>query len=197
MRHRQVSSNHDRCRWLKGKTMRKLILLGLIGIVTLRGCAGHQTHTEKAAAIGAAGGALASAILGQAIGHNTGGTLLGVAAGAALGTAAGGGVGHMMDRQEAEMRDSLAASEAAAVRREGDLLAIILKGDVSFDFDSDVVRPGLYNKLDRIAHIMIGYPQTTILVKGHTDSNGSQEYNQNLSERRTNSVKGLLLERGV
>jgi outer membrane protein OmpA-like peptidoglycan-associated protein len=121
---------------------------------------------ERGAAYGAAGGAVAGAVLGQAIGRDTKGTLIGAAAGAAVGAAAGAGVGQMMDRQEAEMRDALAASEAAAVRREGDLLAITLKGDVSFDLDSDVVRPGLYNELDRIAEIMIKYPQTSIQVEG-------------------------------
>jgi hypothetical protein len=138
--------------------MKKMILIGMIGMLALSGCAAPQTNTGKGTAYGAAGGAVAGAVLGQAIGRNTKGTLIGAAAGAAVGAAAGAGVGKMMDRQEAEMRDALAASDAAAVRREGELLAITLKGDVSFDLDSDVVRPGLYNELDRIAQIMIKYP---------------------------------------
>jgi outer membrane protein OmpA-like peptidoglycan-associated protein len=174
-----------------------MILIGMIGMFALSGCAAPQTKTGKGAAYGAAGGAVAGAVLGQAIGRDTKGTLIGAAAGAAVGAAAGAGVGQMMDRQEAEMRDALAASEAAAVRREGDLLAITLKGDVSFDLDSDVVRPGLYNELDRIAEIMIKYPQTSIQVEGHTDSTGSETYNQKLSERRASSVKNLLVQRGV
>ena len=169
----------------------------MIGLFVLSGCAGYRTKAEKAATFGAAGGAIAGAILGQAIGHDTGATLLGAAAGAALGGATGAGVGQMMDRQETEMRDALAASEAADVRREGELLAITLKGDVSFDLNSDVVRPGLYNELDRIAQIMIKYPQTSILVEGYTDSTGSEAYNQRLSELRANSVKNLLVQRGV
>lgn len=177
--------------------MKKMILIGIIGLFALSGCASPQTKTGKGAAYGAAGGALAGAVLGQAIGRDTQGTLLGAAAGAAVGAAAGAGVGQMMDRQEAEMRDALDASDAAAVRREGELLAITLKGDVSFDLDSDVVRPGLYNELDRIAQIMIKYPQTSILVEGHTDGTGSEIYNQQLSERRANSVKDLLVQRGV
>jgi len=177
--------------------MKKFLWIGIIGMLILSGCAAPQTNRDKGAAYGAAGGAIAGAVLGQAIGRDTEGTLLGAAAGAAVGAAAGAGVGHMMDKQEAEMRDALAASEAAAVRREGDLLAITLKGDVSFDLDSDVVRPGLYNELDRIAQIMIKYPQTSILVEGHTDSTGSEAYNQQLSERRANSVKNLLVQRGV
>ncbi|MFO7716382.1 OmpA family protein [Desulfosarcina sp.] len=177
--------------------MKKLILIGMIGMFALSGCAAPQTKTGKGSAYGAAGGAVAGAILGQAIGRDTEGTLIGAAAGAAVGAAAGAGVGQMMDRQEAEMRDALAASDAAAVRREGELLAITLKGDVSFDRDSDVVRPGLYNELDRIAQIMIKYPQTSILVEGHTDSTGSEIYNQQLSERRATSVKDMLAQRGV
>jgi len=177
--------------------MKKSLWIGMIGLLILSGCAAPQTNTGKGATYGAAGGAIAGAVLGQAIGRDTEGTLLGAAAGAAVGAAAGAGVGQMMDRQEAEMRDALAASEAAAVKREGDLLAITLKGDVSFDLDSDVVRPGLYNELDRIAQIMIKYPQTSILVEGHTDSTGSEAYNQQLSERRANSVKNLLVQRGV
>ncbi|HSO18153.1 MAG TPA: OmpA family protein [Desulfosarcina sp.] len=177
--------------------MKKWIPLAVAGLMILSGCAAQETKTGKGAAYGAAGGAVAGAVLGQAIGRNTEGTLIGAAAGAAVGAAAGAGVGRMMDRQEAEMRDALAASEAAAVRREGDLLAITLKGDVSFDLDSDVVRPGLYNELNRIAQIMVKYPQTSILVEGHTDSTGSEAYNQQLSERRANSVKNLLVQRGV
>lgn len=177
--------------------MKNLILIFIIGVFVLCGCAAPQTNTGKGAAYGAAGGAVAGAVLGQAIGRDTQGTLIGAAAGAAVGAAAGAGVGQMMDRQEAEMRDALATSEAAAVRREGELLAITLKGDVSFDLNSDIVRPGLYNELDRISQIMIKYPQTSILVEGHTDSTGSDTYNQQLSERRANSVKTLLVQRGV
>lgn len=177
--------------------MKKIIIVGVIGLFTLSGCAAPQTKTGKGAAYGAAGGAAAGAILGQAIGRDTKGTLLGAAAGAAVGAAAGAGVGRMMDRQEAEMRDALAASEAAAVRREGDLLAITLQGDVSFDLNSDVVRQGLYNEVDRIAQIMVKYPQTSILVEGYTDSSGSDAYNRQLSERRAASVRNLLVQRRV
>ncbi|BBO87119.1 OmpA family protein [Desulfosarcina ovata] len=177
--------------------MKKVILIGVLGMFVLSGCATPQTNTGKGAAYGAAGGAIAGALLGQAIGGDTEGTLVGAAAGAAVGAAAGAGVGKMMDNQEAEMRNALAASEAAAVQREGELLAITLKGDVSFDTGSDIVRPALYNELDRIAQIMIKYPQTTIVVEGHTDSVGSEAFNQQLSERRAGNVKNLLVQRGV
>ena len=134
-------------------------------------CAPPQTNTGKGAAYGAAGGAVAGA--------------------------AGAGVGKMMDDQERDMRETLAASEAAAIRREGDLLAISLKGDVTFDYDSAILRPGLYSEIDRISNVLIKYPETVIRVEGHTDSTGSENYNMVLSQRRADSVKNLIVQRGV
>ena len=95
------------------------------------------------------------------------------------------------------MREALAASEAAAVRREGNLLAVTFKGDVTFDTDSAVVRPGLYAEIDRVAGVLVNYPDTLIRVEGHTDSRGSEEYNLDLSIRRAESVRSLLLQRNV
>ncbi|MDM8538509.1 OmpA family protein, partial [Desulfobacterales bacterium HSG17] len=147
--------------------------------------------------IGAAGGAAAGALAGQIIGKNTKGTLIGAAVGAAVGGAAGAGVGHMMDRQEQEFNQALAASNAAAVRREGNLLAITLKGDVSFDSGSAKINPGLYSEIDRIAQIMTQYPQTRIQVEGHTDSKGKDASNMELSRKRADAVMNLLVQRGV
>lgn len=179
--------------------MKKILILALVIVLAGTGCASmqQQSKTTQGAAYGAGGGALAGAVVGGIIGKDLKGAAIGAAAGAAIGGLAGAGVGHMMDRQEADMRQALAQSEEVAIRREGDLIALTLKGDVSFDVDSDVVLPGLYTELDRIAQILIKYPQTTIVVEGHTDSTGSDVYNQGLSERRAQSVQRLLVERGV
>jgi outer membrane protein OmpA-like peptidoglycan-associated protein len=179
--------------------MKNLLLILLILVFAVTGCAtmDQQSKTTKGAVYGAGGGAVAGAVLGGVIGRDAKAAAIGAAAGAAIGGLAGAGVGHMMDRQEAEMRDALATSEEVAVRREGDLIALTLKGDVSFDVDSDVVLPGLYNEMDRIAQILVRYPDTTIVVEGHTDSTGSDTYNQGLSERRALSVQRLLVDRGV
>lgn len=160
-------------------------------------CAPPQTKTGKGAVYGAAGGAAAGAIIGQAAGRDTKSTLIGAAIGAALGGAAGAGVGKMMDDQERDMRNALAESEAAAISREGDLLAVSLKGDVTFDYDSATVRPGLFSEIDRIANVLNKYPQTVIRIEGHTDSTGSDTYNMDLSQRRADSVKNLFIQRGV
>lgn len=176
--------------------MNKIVLLGIITLFLFTSCA-TSSKTQKGAAYGAGGGAIAGALIGQLIGKDTEATLIGAAVGAAVGGAAGAGVGKMMDNQERDMRQALADSEAAAVRREGNLLAITLKGDITFDHNSAVVRPGLYSEIDRIANIMLQYPDTFIRVEGHTDSTGSEQYNLELSARRAVAVKNLIVQKGV
>ena len=157
----------------------------------------HAKQHRRGAAYGTAGGAAAGAILGQIIGGNTKSTLIGTAAGAVIGGLAGTGVGAMMDKQENDMRQALANSEAVAVQREGNALALTFKSDFTFDVNSSSIRPGLYSELDRVAQVLSAYPQTTILIAGHTDSTGSDAYNQQLSERRAQSVKNALVQRGI
>jgi len=174
-----------------------VFLCFILFILCLTGCTAPQTKTEQGGIYGAAGGAAAGAVIGQVIGHNTKGTLIGAAIGAAVGGLGGAGVGKMMDNQERDMRAALASSEAAAVSREGNLLAVTFKGDVTFDTNSTVVKPGLYSELDRVARVVNQYPNTLIRVEGHTDSRGSNEYNMDLSNRRANAVKNLLVQRGI
>lgn len=170
-----------------------------ITVLFLAGCAAPetQTKTQKGALYGAAGGAAAGAVVGQVIGRDTKGTLIGSAIGAAIGGLGGAGVGRMMDNQERDIRNVLASSEAAAVSREGNLLAVTFKGDVTFDTNSTVVRPGLNSELNRVAGVMNQYPDTLVRVEGHTDSKGSNEYNLDLSNRRAIAVRNLLVQRGV
>jgi outer membrane protein OmpA-like peptidoglycan-associated protein len=178
--------------------MKKHLALLLIVFLafTLLSCA-NATRGQKGAAIGAGVGAAAGAGLGQAIGGNTESTLIGAGIGAALGGLAGWQIGEYMDRQEAELQQAFANSEAAAIRREQDVLTATFKGDVFFDFDSANLKPGAYTEIDRTANVLNRYPQTTILVAGHTDSSGSASYNQQLSERRAQSVRDALVNRGV
>jgi len=179
--------------------MTKTSISVFLSLLLLAGCAAPetQTKTQKGAVYGAAGGAAAGAIAGQVIGRDTKGTLIGAAIGAAVGGLGGAGVGRMMDNQERDMREALAKSEAAAVTREGNLLAVTFKGDVTFDTNSTVVRPGLYSELNRVAGVLSQYPQTLVRVEGHTDSVGTNEYNQDLSVRRAMAVKNLLVQRGI
>jgi len=182
---------------VKGENMKKYLAFLIIASLALSGCANLQTKTEKGAAYGATGGAVAGALVGQLIGRDTKGTLIGAAVGAAVGGLAGAGVGKMMDNQERDLRQSLADSEAASIQREGNLLAITLKGDVLFDFNSAAVKPGLYSEVNKIADAMNRYPDTVARIEGHTDSVGSESYNMDLSIRRASAVRDLLIQRGV
>lgn len=167
----------------------------------LTACAsGPETNKGKGTAYGAAGGAAVGAVLGQVLGKDTESTLTGAAIGAAVGAATGAGVGHMMDQQEAEIKEVLSDSETATtatVERDGDLLAISLQGDVAFASGSAKVRPELHSAINRIADIMNKYPETSIVVEGHTDDRGKEASNMKLSERRAEAVKGMLVKRGV
>jgi len=178
--------------------MNKMKTVAFICSLLMAGCASApQTKTGQGATYGAAGGAAAGALLGQVIGHDTKGTLIGAAIGAAIGGLGGAGVGKMMDNQERDMRAALASSEAAAIAREGNLLAVTFKGDVTFDTNSSVVRPALHSEINRVGGILNQYPETLVRVEGHTDSQGSQEYNKELSIRRATAVKNLLLQQRV
>ena len=177
--------------------MKRLLLLSCIFALVVSGCSAPETKTGQGATYGAAGGAIVGAILGQVVGKDTKSTLWVTAIGAAVGGATGAGVGKMMDNQERDMRAALASSEAATIRREGDLLSLTFKSDMTFDVNSSTVKPGLYPELDRIANVMSRYPQTLIRIEGHTDSTGTEQYNLDLSKRRAQSVATLLENRSI
>jgi outer membrane protein OmpA-like peptidoglycan-associated protein len=131
------------------------------------------------------------------VGKDTEATLLGAGIGAVLGGIAGDQIGAYMDRQEQALRDAMAASDAVNIQRTQDVLTATFKGDVFFDFDSSVLKPGGYTEIDRVTNVLNSYPQTTIRVEGHADATGSEAYNQKLSERRAEAVKNAIVQRGV
>ncbi len=169
----------------------------LAATITVQGCAQPANHARQGAIYGTLGGAAAGAIIGQAIGHDTRGTLEGAAIGAAIGALSGAGFGHYMDQQEEALRNAMAASEAASIQRQGDVLRISYNSDFLFDINSSTVHPGAYGDIDRLAKILVRYPATRIRIEGHTDSSGSEAYNLELSRRRAEAVKNLLVSRGV
>ncbi|MBA3035076.1 MAG: OmpA family protein [Desulfobacterium sp.] len=189
--------------------MKKLIIWLSIVVFALAGCA---TKTQTGALIGTGVGAAVGAGLGQAIGGDTKATLLGAAIGAAAGGLAGGAIGNYMDKQEAAMRQALADSEAASIRREQetlsqaqadstrkvqDVLTVTFKSDLLFAVNSSTLFPGAYDEIDRVAKVLNQYPETRIQIGGHTDSIGEADYNQKLSERRADGVKTALVGKGV
>jgi len=179
--------------------MKKIIITGVVIVLsaTLFSCATMQTNQERGTAIGAGTGAAVGAILGQVIGGDTESTLIGAGIGAALGGLTGNQVGKYMDLQEQELRNAMAASESASIRREQDILRATFKSEAYFEYDSSRLKPGAYPELRRISDILIKYPHSRIEVAGHTDTKGSEEYNQKLSEQRAEVVANQLIYNGV
>src|SRR5512138_870326 len=178
-------------------TMKGFICGGVLLVAALSGCAEPMSRTQKGSLIGTGAGAAAGAALGQAIGRDTKSTLIGAGLGAAVGGLSGGLICNYMDRQEAAMRQELAAVEGASVQREMDTLAVNFKSDLLFDVNSSTVKGGASDEMARVARVVNQYPQTTIMIAGHTDSTGKADYNQKLSERRAVAVKNALVGQGV
>jgi outer membrane protein OmpA-like peptidoglycan-associated protein len=164
--------------------------------LSLASCAG-QNNQQQGTAVGAGVGAGLGALLGQAIGGNTEATILGAGIGAALGGVTGNQIGRYMDMQEQELRNAIATSEAASIRRDEDVLTATFKAETFFDYNSSTLKPGAYTEIARVANVLNKYPQTRIQVAGHTDSKGSEEYNLRLSQSRADAVKNALAQRGV
>ena len=152
---------------------------------------------HQRAKIGAAVGAAAGAAAGYAIDDGAKGALIG----AAVGALAGGAVGNYMDNQQREFEQALAEEQARhdieIERLKDDVLKLDLSSEVSFDYDSASLKPGFYPTLEKLADVITKYDRTVVHVVGHTDSTGSAEYNQRLSEERAQTVVSYLLSNGV
>ncbi|MDH4271744.1 MAG: OmpA family protein [Candidatus Aminicenantes bacterium] len=139
------------------------------------------SRTARGAAIGGAGGAVVGGVIGRAAGN----TLLGAILGAAVGGAAGAYIGNYMDKQAAEMQRDL---EGADVQRIGEGIKITFDSGILFDVDKSDLRPVSKENLGDLAKILNKYPDTNILIEGHTDSTGPDDYNMTLSKDRAQSV---------
>jgi len=115
---------------------------------------------------------------------------------AGIGAIAGGGVGYYMDTQEAKLRKQL-RNTGVSVERDGDNINLIMPGNITFQTGNHNLNAGFHDVLDSVVLVLNEFNKTIIVVAGHTDSKGSNEYNQGLSERRANSVAGYLLSRQV
>jgi len=177
--------------------VRKLAAVLVLGAFVVAGCAQPMSKTQKGAAYGTGIGAAAGAGLGQAIGGDTEATLLGAGIGAVVGGLAGAGIGNYMEKQEAALQQQFASSDAASIRRDADVLAVTFKSDVLFDTGSAALKPGGYQEISRVAQVLTQYPETRIMVAGHTDGDGSEAMNQELSVRRAENVRNALIAQGV
>ena len=147
-------------------------------------------NREKGAVVGAAAGAGVGAV----IGNQTGSTARGAIIGAVVGGAAGAVIGHQMDQQAKEIDQSV---PGAKVERVGEGIQVTFDSGLLFDFDSDRIRPDAAANLNSLAESFVKYPNSDLLIVGHTDSRGDDTYNMNLSQRRANAASAYLAARGV
>ena len=177
------------------------IVVALAGSMLLTSCATYtgQTNdpndpnrTRTGALIGAGIGAVAGLLSGGDAVERRQRAMVG----AGVGGLAGAGVGAYQDRQEAALRRELAGSGVDVVRN-GDNITLNMPGNITFAFDSSNLQPQFYPVLDNVASTLNEYNQTVIEVAGHTDSVGSDSYNQQLSVQRANSVAAYLSSKGI
>lgn len=179
--------------------MKKTILAFAVAIVGLSGCMTYDPYTGEEKTSNATTGSIIGAIGGAAIGAATSsksdrgkGALIGAAGGAAI----GGGIGYYMDKQEAELRRKLEGTGVRVVRN-GDQIELVMPGNITFDLNESSIKPSFSGTLESVALVLKEYDKTIIQIEGHTDSSGSDSYNQLLSERRASSVRDFLLNQGI
>lgn len=167
---------------LKGKIIRVFTLLLVVSVLV--SCKSWN-NTGKGAAIGVGAGAL----LGAGIGKLAGNTAAGAAVGAAVGGATGAVIGKYMDKQAAEME---AEMEAAKIERVGESIKVTFDSGLLFKINSAELSPKSKEELKKFSEVLNKYPDTNLFINGHTDDTGSDELNQNLSEKRAASVANYL-----
>jgi outer membrane protein OmpA-like peptidoglycan-associated protein len=166
--------------------------VGVVAVAALglAGCAGTGERQRDGAIVGGMlGGFLGAASDDEDRGRNA-------AFGAAVGAMAGGMMGTMLDQQAEDLRSSL-ENDGIIVTNTGEFLIVTLPGGLLFDVDSAAVRPAVQGDLAAVARNLIEYPDSMVEVLGHTDDTGSETYNQTLSERRAETVAGVLVRQGV
>ena len=157
--------------------------------VVLSGCAG-MSQQQKGAVIGATTGAA----VGGVIGNQTGSTARGAIIGAVVGGAAGAVIGHQMDQQAKELQQNI---PGATIARVGEGIAVTFASGILFPFNSTEILPDGRTNLQQLASSLEKYPNSDILIVGHTDSVGTEAYNNDLSQRRALAAQSYLQTLGV
>lgn len=170
--------------------------LASISLLTVSACVTDPTTGEQKVSrtvLGGAGGAIVGGLLGGVIGGKTGRII-----GAVGGAAAGGYVGYRLDQQIKELKEQTAGSGVDVTEVDGgEAILVNLPDGVTFSTGSYTISPGFRELLDRVAASLTQYPNSLVDVYGHTDTTGSMEANQRLSEQRAQAVANYLISRGV
>lgn len=171
------------------RTARITLALAVLIPFGMGGCA-SLNNTGRGAAIGGGAGAAVGAV----IGNQTGSTARGAIIGAVVGGTAGAIIGRRMDQQAAELAAQIPGAEVVRI---GEGIAVIFDSGLLYDFDSDAVRPAARTNLENLASSLQQYPESEVLIVGHTDNVGSASYNQGLSQRRAEAAASVLRNEGI
>lgn len=169
-------------------SLRSCVALVLIASFLMMGCG--ASSAVKGGAIGAGAGA----VIGGIIGKQAGNTAVGAIIGAAVGGTAGALIGHYMDKQAEEIQNDI---KGAKVERVGEGIKITFDSGILFESGKSNLQPVAKANIDKLSVILNKYKDTNILIEGHTDSDGTEEFNQKLSESRANSVANDAKGQGV
>ncbi|HMI55363.1 MAG TPA: OmpA family protein [Gemmatimonadaceae bacterium] len=171
------------------KPSRALGAVFIAGALVLSGCAG-MSQKQRGAVVGAATGAA----VGGVIGNQTGSTARGAIIGAVVGGAAGAIIGHQMDQKAKELEQNI---NGATITRVGEGIAVTFASGILFPFNSTEILPAGKTNLQELANSLKKYPNSDILIVGHTDSVGTDAYNLDLSQRRAYAASAYLQSVGV
>ncbi|NRB29729.1 MAG: OmpA family protein [Rhizobiaceae bacterium] len=178
----------------------KKISIALLAAAVVAGCTSDPytgqrklSNTTIGAGTGAALGALGGLIVGKTTNANTRNSVL---IGAGIGALTGGGIGLYQDKQEAKLREEL-RNTGVSVTRNGDTIILNMPSNITFASGSSAIRPEFYRVLNSVALVLREFNRTIVNVYGHTDSDGSDQFNQQLSEQRGVSVARYLVSQGT
>ncbi len=172
------------------------LIVGVAGLtVMLGGCTTFDAYTQESKTSNATKGAIIGAISGAVVGLVSGDDSVErrkrALLGAGVGALAGGAIGYYMDQQEAKLRAELEGT-GVSVTRIGDNITLNMPGNVTFAHGSSDLSPAFFDVLHSVSKVLTEFDQTIVEVAGHTDSDGSAQYNQGLSERRAQVVAQYL-----
>lgn len=170
------------------KTKNAILIAILSAVILISGCS--ASNTVKGGAIGTVGGG----VVGGVIGNQLGNTTLGVIIGAVVGGTAGALIGNYMDKQAEEIKKDI---EGAKVERVGEGIKITFDSGILFMTNSSSLQSEAKLNISKLAKILNKYPDTNVLITGHTDSDGTEEYNQTLSEKRAKAVSDYAITQGI
>lgn len=171
---------------------KNIFLLGALSLAFLNGCVDGAYLDNNRAAIGGVLGAVAGGVIGHQIDDDSGRYV-----GAVAGALAGAGIGYYMDQQQRQIQQQMQGTGVSVERVDEGTLQLNVAGDVLFAHDDAQISSGFYQPLAQLAQTLNQYPQTAVHVYGYTDSTGSAQYNQGLSERRASAVADYLRRQGV